>query len=339
MVCPGHTATVGGYAGLRLVTGGAAYPHFHEFPVQVTAIVDANTYRVTSPYSLTASGQARTYWFTSLANATRVNNMELIGNQAGAGIVSGQQSVVIGTAAAQFTPLADSAVLIGFNSGNAIAASITASVGVGAGAFQTATGINNSTAVGHQAGMQMQNGATPNVLTNVSCFGYRAYVSGDNQVQLGNSATTTYVYGTVQNRSDERDKTDIRNTELGIEFIMGLRPVDGRWDMRDDYREEYQVQVGIDDEAQPIFETRTRQLPKDGSRARQRKHHWFIAQEVKELCDSLGVEFGGYQDHSLNDGCDVKTLGYDEFIPPTVKAVQQCWTRLDELEKRIAALE
>ena len=53
----------------------------------------------------------------------------------------------------------------------------------------------------------------------------------------------------------------------------------------------------------------------------------------------VGVEFGGYQDHSVNSGCDVLTLGYDEFIPPTVKAVQQCWTRLDELEKRIAALE
>lgn len=66
----------------------------------------------------------------------------------------------------------------------------------------------------------------------------------------------------------KRDKTDIRNTELGIEFIMGLRPVDGRWDMREDYYEEYQMQVGIDDEAQPIFETQTRQLPKDGSKAR-----------------------------------------------------------------------
>ena len=80
-------------------------------------------------------------------------------------------------------------------------------------------------------------------------------------------------------------------------------------------------------------------VPKDGSRARTRKHHWFIAQEVKELCDKLGVDFGGYQDHSVNGGCDVKTLGYDEFIPPTVKAVQQCWMRLDELEKRIAKLE
>jgi hypothetical protein len=197
----------------------------------------------------------------------------------------------------------------------------------------------NNTAVGSLAMTSMQDLSPCTSVQNSSALGYQARVSGDNQVQLGNAATTTYVYGTVQNRSDADDKTDVRDTELGINFIMGLRPVDGRWDMRDDYVEEYQAQIGINDEAEPVLETRYRQLPKDGSKARKRFHHWFIAQEVKELCDKLGVDFGGYQDHSLNGGCDVKTLGYDEFIPPTVRAVQQCWTRLDELEKRIAKLE
>lgn len=120
---------------------------------------------------------------------------------------------------------------------------------------------------------------------------------------------------------------------------MGLRPVDGRWDMRDDYAEAYQAQIGIDDEAQPIFETRYRKLPKDGSKARQRLHHWFIAQEVKELCDELGVEFGGYQDHKVLGGSDVLTLGYDEFIPPAVRAIQECWQRIDKVEERISKLE
>lgn len=36
---------------------------------------------------------------------------------------------------------------------------------------------------------------------------------------------------------------------------------------------------------------------------------------------------------------DVWTLGYDAFILPLVKAVQQCRLRMDELEKRIADLE
>lgn len=198
---------------------------------------------------------------------------------------------------------------------------------------------NNSTHSGRNAGRFQIDGVTPNNFDFCSTIGYNAFVSGDSQVQLGGAGTTTYVYGTVQNRSDANDKTDIRDTQLGIDFIMGLRPVDGRWDMRDDYLEEIPVYSGVGDDGQELIDSVLIQTPKDGSKARTRFHHWFIAQEVKELCDKLGVDFGGYQDHSINGGADVKTLGYDEFIPPTVKAVQQCWTRLDELEKRIAKLE
>lgn len=198
-----------------------------------------------------------------------------------------------------------------------------------------------NTAVGRSSLLVMQDGTTPATsLLQCSALGYGTRVSGDDQVQLGGSTSTTYVYGTVQNRSDARDKTGDRNTELGIEFILGLRPVDYRWNMRDDYIEYYEQQIGIDPEtAEPIFETRTRLLENDGSKARARYHHGFIAQEVKALTDKLGVDFGGYQDHKINGGCDVLSIGYDEFISPTVKAIQQCWERMDSIESRLAALE
>lgn len=307
------------------------------------------------------------------------------------------------------------------------------------------------TAVGYGAGRFMQDGTNAIALTNVTLLGANTSVSGNNQVQIGNSATTVYVYGTVQNRSDERDKADIRDTELGIEFILGLRPVDGRWDMRDDYIEFYpdapeKPEAPVEPEAPPppseeqipnfstesdaglygqdpeniriyhldgdptnpysrvietgesgssddhegeypeddyprllaiylqeraayesnmaqyqadlityksdfaLWEAECERIKehnarvatgelRDGSKKRERFHHWFIAQEVKELCDKLGVDFGGYQDHSVNGGCDVLSLGYDEFIPPTVRAVQQCWERMDALEARLAKLE
>ena len=248
------------------------------------------------------------------------------------------ECIALGNHSMQLTEKCLYAVAVGaFSLRNLKSGQRTTASGAFAGTNLTAS--DSTTLMGYNAGRYMQSGVYAESLTNVSILGANSSVSGGNQVQLGNSATTTYVYGTVQNRSDERDKADIQDTELGIEFIMGLRPVDGRWDMRDDYWEEYDEQVGVDEEGVAVFETRRRKLPKDGSKARARKHHWFIAQEVKELCDSLGVEFGGYQDHSINGGCDVLSLGYDEFIPPTVKAVQQCWTRLDELENRIANLE
>lgn len=228
--------------------------------------------------------------------------------------------------------------MAGFNVGSIgnVAIGSTSGPHIGAGGPYAYTG---STSVGHEAraygshsiaiGSQAQVGSynpATNVTTayvNSAAIGYQASVNGSNQVQLGNSDTTTYVYGTVQNRSDERDKADIRDTVLGIEFILGLRPVDGRWDLRDDYR--------IPDENGNMVE-----YPKDGSKKRNRYHHWFVAQEVKALCDKLGVEFGGFQDHRLAGGEDVLTLGYDEFIPPVVRSIQQCWERLERLEERLA---
>lgn len=191
---------------------------------------------------------------------------------------------------------------------------------IGAQAGRNNTGAGN-TFVGRLAG-----NAETNTFANCSLLGANTAVTASNQVQLGDSLTTTYVYGTVQNRSDSRDKADIADTALGIDFIMGLRPVHGRWDMREDYR------VVNDDGTVTVFE-------KDGSKKRNRLHQWFIAQEVAELCSSLGVEFGGLQHHAVNGGEDVFSLGYDEFIPPVVKAVQECWSRLDAMEARLLALE
>ena len=190
----------------------------------------------------------------------------------------------------------------------------------------------------------MQDGTTgsASALKNSTALGYDARVSGSNQVQLGNSDTTTYAYGSVQDRSDARDKADVRDTVLGLDFISALRPVDFRWDMRDDYFdvEEYEETVA-DEKGDEITETRSRlvPIPKDGSKKRTRYHHGLIAQEVKAVMDEMGVDFGGYQDHKINGGKDVLTIGYAELVAPLIKAVQQLSAKVERLEARIAELE
>lgn len=225
-------------------------------------------------------------------------------------------------------------------------------VGVGANTLQNSMTGNNNTAVGNGALIcyadywnQSNNtavgcsaGFLNGAFSNTTCLGYNSTVTGSNQVQLGNSSTTTYVYGTVQNRSDARDKADIVDSNIGLDFILGLRPVEGVWDLRDDYVEYTEVKA-VDEKGVETVTLERKVLEKDGSKKRSRKHQWFIAQEVKELCDRLGVDFGGYQDHSVSGGADVLSLGYDEFIPPAVKAIQECWQRLDKLEERISKLE
>jgi hypothetical protein len=59
-----------------------------------------------------------------------------------------------------------------------------------------------------------------------------------------------------------------------------------------------------------------------------------IAQEVAELIARTGVDFGGFQDHTVKGGDDVLSLGYSEFIAPLIKAVQELAARNDELAAR-----
>lgn len=229
--------------------------------------------------------------------------------------------------------------------------------------YKNTTGYNN-TASGLNA---LQNNTTGNqntasgvyalnsntTFSNVSGFGYNSQVTGSNQVQLGDSETTTYVYGTVANRSDERDKADIRDTVLGLEFIQSLRPVDYKWDMREDYKterpkepeiekpsesdEDYEAKLAEYESIQEAYKleidgwlesNKLANIVRDGSKKRNRYHQGFIAQEVL----ALGVEFGGIQDHSIKGGDDVLSIGYDELIAPMVKAIQELKAEIEFLK-------
>lgn len=234
---------------------------------------------------------------TTSGTQARSDDNVLIGRSAAANRISVVESIVIGTDAM----LAEG---VGSSSGNVV---------IGTRAARDRDQLTNCTAVGLNA-MRFETGGSTTTASfqNSTCLGSDSRVGGDHQVQLGNSLTTTYVYGTVQNRSDARDKAEIRDTELGLDFINSLRPVDYKWDMRDDY-------IQVDEDGNVT------KLDKDGSKKRTRYHHGFIAQEVPE-------GFGGYQDHKVQGGADVLSLGYDEFIAPLVKAVQELTQRVEYLE-------
>jgi len=187
---------------------------------------------------------------------------------------------------------------------------------IGAQAGRGWTGGSANTFLGRLAG-----GNVAVAYLNCTLLGSNTAVTGSNQVQLGDSSTTTYAYGAVQNRSDARDKADVQSTVLGLDFINALRPVDFKWDYRESYRE-----VDVDGNVT--------EHSKDGSKKRNRFHHGLIAQEVKAACESIGVDFGGYQDHSIKDGQDVLSIGYEELIAPLIKAVQQLSAEIAELKAR-----
>jgi hypothetical protein len=342
---PGHSGVAGGYVGIHTSDGVAAMPHGHYVPLQITA-ADANTFTISCPYTTDGTGTCTISYFTSLVAAPTASNMTIIGNAALQTLNDGNNNVVVGAAAMNATTTASSAVAIGKDTMRYVL-DATTSVAVGTSALRDNPQANSCTAVGHNAGLLKQDGTTPTgQLANSTMVGANSRVSGDNQVQLGDSATTTYVYGTVQNRSDLRDKVDVRNTVLGLDFVNALRPVDYKWDMREDYVELYDEQVGVDDTGAPIIQTKARALPKDGSKVRKRYHHGLIAQEVEALIAKTGVDFGGFQNHAVDGGSDVLTIGYDELIGPLIKAVQELSAKvaaqsdiIDGLVERLASIE
>lgn len=191
--------------------------------------------------------------------------------------------------------------------------------GVGYYALRGNTTGQYNTAIGYKAG---DAGTT---YSNTTAIGYNAQVTGNDQIQLGNSATTVYVYGTVQNRSDGRDKKNIRNTALGLDFIMSLRPVDYHYDYREDYS-------GVDGS------DRLQEGINDGSLKRVIPNHGFIAQEVEQVAREKGVAFGGVNNVGANGGADVYYLGYSEFIAPLTRAIQEQQQLIEKQQAQIDAL-
>jgi hypothetical protein len=123
----------------------------------------------------------------------------------------------------------------------------------------------------------------------------------DNAQTLGASgarwAAVWSATGTIQT-SDERHKTAISPTDLGLDFIRLLTPVRFEW---------------------------------KGSNGR--RHYGLIAQQVAEIAARLNADFGGHVLADPDDPQSQQALRYDQFIAPLVRSVQELADRLEALEQ------
>ena len=192
-------------------------------------------------------------------------------------------------------------------------------VAIGQQALNTLKTGHNNTAIGNCAlsGSVDRNNATG--------LGYNSQVTGSDQVQLGDSSVTVYAQKALVTRSDARDKIDIEDSPLGLNFILKLRPCKYRMNSREAYFEKGQE--------------RDFTATNDGSKAGKRPHYGLIAQEVKEVMNELGVDFAGYLDSKVDGGEDVLSLGYTEFIAPMIKAIQEQQQMIELQQQKINELE
>lgn len=171
---------------------------------------------------------------------------------------------------------------------------------IGYGSLYDNTTGEYNTAVGYNAGSNITSGS------NNVCIGERAVVpsgTSDYQVRIGGQFIT---YAGIQIgwtiTSDERWKSNITQSTLGLNFISKLRPVS---------------YIRKNDE-------------------NQKTEYGFIAQEIEEVLNYLGVEKAGMI--TIDDEGRYE-LRYNDLLAPMVKAVQEQQKTIEALERRIEELE
>jgi len=139
----------------------------------------------------------------------------------------------------------------------------------------------------------------------------------DNTFSCGSASNrfnAIYATSGVVNTSDERQKTDIAISDLGLGFINTLTPRSYKWINR---------QNVIDEETQEL-------APTPGVRT----HYGLIAQEVETALN--GKDFAGFI-HDEEE--DAYGLRYEQFISPLIKAVQELSAKVDSLTSELNALK
>ena len=185
--------------------------------------------------------------------------------------------------------------------------------------YANTTGSLN-TALGNRAGNTITTGS------NLMCLGYNAQptsVSATNQITLGNNQITSLRCNvtTITSLSDARDKKNIKDLSLGLDFIAKLKPRQFNWDKREWY----------DDNIS------------DGSKVQETPTAGFIAQELDEVQTNANAE---WLNLVLKDNPEKWEATPGNLLPIMVKAIQdlnsKCGdlkTENDELKDKLAKFE
>jgi hypothetical protein len=175
---------------------------------------------------------------------------------------------------------------------------------------------SNNTFVGHDAGITGSPGGN---FTNSS----NSIVFGDENV------TNIYAAVTSISSSDERDKTDFSELDLGLDFVKSLEPVTYYWDKRSKYGDKYAEDYDLN-----------AQTP-DGTHKEDWMDIGFKAQAVRDLEEAAGYKQSDKKNLTVTLTPDGKQYGlkYERFVPILVKAIQDQDAIITALTARVTALE
>jgi hypothetical protein len=180
---------------------------------------------------------------------------------------------------------------------------------------------SNNTAIGYNAGIALLGGSN-NIIIGSLADASSTVVS--NEITLGNSSITTLrcQVTSITSLSDERDKHSIEDLPVGLALINALRPRRYKWDKRDWYIDEVELEDGVTDYV-PV--------PQDGSRAQNDWNEGFVAQEAKAALEAAGASWFPLVYETNPEKLEMSA---GKLIPVLVKAIQELTARLEALEAK-----
>jgi hypothetical protein len=288
----------------------------------------------TAPTSLTAN--ANLMVGSGGSGITTGNNNTALGLFCAGSLTTGEDNVVVGTGALSVTQFGSYNVAIGRNALQQVTNPF-GEVAIGWHAnqsFTTATtGPNTAvgnralwnnltgganTALGVEAGSYITTGSSNTFLgsytgtgattgTNNICIGYNsttATATTSNSITLGNSSNNVLrcAVTSITSLSDARDKEEVAELAVGLEFVKELNPVSFVWNDREE----------------------------DGKHGV--KDFGFIAQDLKstqekyEMAETLGLVY--------EENPEKLEASYGKLIPILVKAIKELSAKVEALENK-----
>jgi hypothetical protein len=223
-----------------------------------------------------------------------------VGFNAGLNMSTGMQNTILGSLAGDAITDGDSNIVIGYDSGGVLTEGGQNTL-VGDQAAGALTTGGENTYIGRRSGSNATTGSN-NLSIGAGSSLSSATVS--NEANIFNGSVVARFQGAASAWtfvSDERDKKDIEDLELGLDFIDKLKPRKFKWDLRDSDTDKGKESSG------------------------------FIAQEIKEVLDETGVDYTGIVD---TNNPDQYTVAQANIIPMLVKAIQELKQEIQQLKNK-----
>jgi hypothetical protein len=237
-------------------------------------------------------------------------------------LTSGSLNTAIGSGAGSNLPSGTRNTFVGFGAGSSFNGPSEGNIVVGnsMGYAYTGNSGNDNTFIGKDAGHGITSG-NDNVIIGKATISYpgpktgnnniligtnaeKASLSASNSITLGNSSNNILrcAVTSITSLSDERDKKEIEELPVGLEFVKGLKPVKFVWDERS---EEGRHNI---------------------------KDFGFIAQDLKasqeevEMAETLKLVY--------EENPEKLEASYGKLIPILVKAIQELSEEVKQLKNK-----